>query len=383
MMEIANFDAIVVGCGLTGCVIARHLAEQGKNVVILEKRNHIGGNMFDYTDEHGILVQKYGPHTFHTRKKELYDYMLRFEEWKKYKLTCGAVIDGKCTPTPFNFQTIDDFYSTEEAAELKEHLKAAFPDRETATVVEVMQHPDPIVSGYAKFLFEKDYSLYTAKQWGVSPKEIDPSVLKRVPLRFSYDVGYFDDEFQVMPKHSFTAFFKNLLAHENITVKLGVNALEHIRVSGGTLLLNGAECGVPVIYSGALDELFGGKFGKLPYRSLRFEWKHEDKKSIQDMPVVAYPQAEGFTRITEYNKLPVQYSKGTSYAVEYSLPVSANSESEPYYPVLTDKSQNQYDKYRELADNVNNLICCGRLGDFKYYNMDQALERALSICRDF
>ena len=336
--------------------------------------------MFDYTDDHGMLVQKYGPHTFHTRKKELYDYMLRFEEWEEYKLTCGAFIDGKCTPTPFNFQTIDDYYSPDEAAELKAHLKAAFPDRETATVVEVMQHPDPLVSGYAKFLFEKDYSLYTAKQWGVSPAEIDPSVLKRVPLRFSYNVGYFDDAYQVMPKHSFTAFFERLLAHENITVKLGVNALDYVSVMDGKLLLNGEPCRVPVIYSGALDELFGGVFGKLPYRSLRFEWKHEDKESIQNMPVVAYPQAEGFTRITEYNKLPVQTGKGTSYAVEYSLPVNAGSDSEPYYPVLTEESQKQYARYMELADMVDGLICCGRLGDFKYYNMDQALERALGIC---
>lgn len=379
-MDFSGYKAIIVGCGLTGAVIARHLAEQGKKVVILEKREHIGGNMFDYTDDHGMLVQKYGPHTFHTRKKELYDYMLRFEEWEEYKLTCGAFIDGKCTPTPFNFQTIDDYYSPDEAAELKAHLKAAFPDRETATVVEVMQHPDPLVSGYAKFLFEKDYSLYTAKQWGVSPAEIDPSVLKRVPLRFSYNVGYFDDAYQVMPKHSFTAFFERLLAHENITVKLGVNALDYVSVMDGKLLLNGEPCRVPVIYSGALDELFGGVFGKLPYRSLRFEWKHEDKESIQNMPVVAYPQAEGFTRITEYNKLPVQTGKGTSYAVEYSLPVNAGSDSEPYYPVLTEESQKQYARYMELADMVDGLICCGRLGDFKYYNMDQALERALGIC---
>lgn len=379
-MDYKFFDAIVVGCGLTGGVIARHFAEQGKKVVILERREHIGGNMYDYTDEHGFLVQKYGPHTFHTKKKELYDYMLRFEEWDEYKLTCGAFIDGKCTPTPFNFQTIDDYYAPDKAQELKEHIRAAFPDRQTATVVEVMEHPDPIVSGYAKFLFEKDYSLYTAKQWGVSPSEIDPSVLKRVPLRFSYDVGYFDDAYEAMPKHSFTAFFKNLLAHENITVELGVNALDHICVSDGKLLLDGAECKVPVIYSGALDELFGCVHGKLPYRSLRFEWKFEDRDSIQDMPVVAYPQAEGFTRITEYKKLPFQDVSGSSYAVEYPLPYAGGENAEPYYPVLTEESQKQYAVYSEMAKGINNLICCGRLGDFKYYNMDQALERALEIC---
>lgn len=381
MIDLSKCDALVIGCGLTGGVIARHLAENGKKVTILERRSHIGGNMYDYTDEHDILVQKYGPHTFHTKKKELYDYMLKFEEWEDYKLTCGAFIDGKCTPTPFNFQTIDDYYSPEKAAELKEHIKAAFPDRETATVIEVMEHPDPIVSGYAKFLFEKDYSLYTAKQWGVSPSEIDPSVLKRVPLRFSYNVGYFDDAYQVMPKNSFTKFFENLLNHEGITVRLGENALDHIEIKNDTLLIDGENLDIPVIYSGALDELFGCIYGKLPYRSLRFEWKYEDKDSVQDMPVVAYPQAEGFTRITEYKKIPVQNKKGSSYAVEYSLPYKGEAEVEPYYPVLTEDSQKQYEQYKSLADRVPNLICCGRLGDFKYYNMDQALERALEITK--
>lgn len=381
MIDLSKCDALVIGCGLTGGVIARHLAENGKKVTILERRSHIGGNMYDYTDEHDILVQKYGPHTFHTKKKELYDYMLKFEEWEDYKLTCGAFIDGKCTPTPFNFQTIDDYYSPEKAAELKEHIKAAFPDRETATVIEVMEHPDPIVSGYAKFLFEKDYSLYTAKQWGVSPSEIDPSVLKRVPLRFSYNVGYFDDAYQVMPKNSFTKFFENLLNHEGITVRLGENALDHIEIKNDALLIDGENLDIPVIYSGALDELFGCIYGKLPYRSLRFEWKYEDKDSVQDMPVVAYPQAEGFTRITEYKKIPVQNKKGSSYAVEYSLPYKGEAEVEPYYPVLTEDSQKQYEQYKALADRVPNLICCGRLGDFKYYNMDQALERALEITK--
>lgn len=380
MIDFSKYDAVVVGCGLTGGVISRHLAETGKHVLILERRGHVGGNMYDYVDEHGFLVQKYGPHTFHTKKKELYDYMCHFEEWEEYKLTCGAFIDGKCTPTPFNFQTIDDFYSKSEAEELKAHINFAFSGRTTATVTEVMAHSDPLISGYAKFLFEKDYSLYTAKQWGISPSEIDVSVLERVPLRFSYDVGYFDDEFQVMPKHSFTTFFENLLDHENIHIELGINALEYIKIVGSKILLNGNRANIPIIYSGAVDELFEFKFGKLPYRSLHFEWKHENKESIQDMPVVAYPQAEGFTRITEYKKLPVQNKQGSSYAVEYPVIYNSDGNNEPYYPILTEKSLKQTAEYATLADSVENLFCCGRLGDFKYYNMDQALARALEIC---
>ena len=373
---------LIIGCGLTGAVIARHMAEQGNQVVIWERRDHIGGNMYDYVDEHGFLVQKYGPHTFHTKEKRLFDFMCRYEDWQEYKLTCGAVWDNIYTPTPFNFTTIDTFFPKEKAEKLKRKLKQAFSGHSTATVVEVLEHPDEDIRGYAQYLFEKDYAPYTAKQWGVSPAEIDPSVLKRVPLRFSYDVGYFDDVYQVMPAHSFTHFFENLLNHPNIQVKLGVEALKHLSVSGPELLVDGKVAEYPIVYTGAVDELFNCQFGRLPYRSLRFEWKYEDIDSLQDAPVVAYPQKEGFTRITEYKKLPVQDGNGTSYAVEYPLTYQEGADQEPYYPVLTEESQQQYAKYRELADQTPNLIYCGRLADFKYYNMDQALKRVLSVCRD-
>ena len=372
-----NMDYLVIGCGLSGAVVARHLAERGRQVTIWERRDHIGGNMYDYVDEHGFLVQKYGPHTFHTKKKELYDYMCRFGRWQDYKLTCGAAWGGKYTPTPFNFTTIDTFYPAEKAELLKEKLKKAFSGRDTATVVEVLAHPDEDIRGYAEFLFQNDYAPYTAKQWGVSPSEIDPSVLKRVPLRFSYEEGYFDDPYQVMPEQSFSHFFQNLLDHPNIHVELGVEALDHIQIRNDRIFLDGAPLEIPVVYTGALDELFGGIYGRLPYRSLRFEWKYEEKDSLQDAPVVAYPQEAGYTRITEYKKLPVQTGTGTSYALEYPLTYQEGTQQEPYYPVLTEQSQQQYEQYRRAAEAVPNLICCGRLADFKYYNMDQALEQAL------
>ena len=375
-------DYLVIGCGLSGAVVARHLAEQGKQVTIWERRDHIGSNMYDYVDEHGFLVQKYGPHTFHTKKKELYDYMCRFGRWQDYKLTCGAAWGGKYTPTPFNFTTIDTFYPAEKAELLKEKLKKAFSGRDTATVVEVLAHPDEDIRGYAEFLFQNDYAPYTAKQWGVSPSEIDPSVLKRVPLRFSYEEGYFDDPYQVMPEQSFTHFFQNLLDHPNIHVELGVEALDHIQIRNDRIFLDGVPLEIPVVYTGALDELFGGIYGRLPYRSLRFEWKYEDKESLQDAPVVAYPQEAGYTRITEYKKLPVQTGTGTSYALEYPLTYQEGTQQEPYYPVLTEQSQQQYEQYRRAAEAVPNLICCGRLADFKYYNMDQALEQALNVCEN-
>lgn len=374
-------DCLVIGCGLSGAVIARELAEQGKKIEIWERRDHIGGNMYDYIDEHGFLIQKYGPHTFHTKKKYLYDYMCRYESWQDYKLTCGAVWDGKYTPTPFNFTTIDTFYPSDQAASLRKKLQTVFPGREFATVVEVLEHPDPEIRAYAEYLFQKDYAPYTAKQWGVSPAEIDPSVLKRVPLRFSYKEGYFDDPYQVMPVHSFTRFFENLLDCPNIEVRLGANALDRLSVSGSTLLLDGVETTIPVIYTGALDELFGHIYGRLPYRSLQFEWRYSQQDSFQPAPVVAYPQEEGYTRITEYKKLPAQDKPGSSYAVEYPLPYKEGETTEPYYPLLTQESQERYRRYRELAEMIPNLFFCGRLGNFKYYNMDQALEAALEICK--
>lgn len=375
---------VVVGAGLSGAVIARYLAEKGKKVCVWDRREHIGGNMYDYVDEHGILVHQYGPHTFHTTKEYLFKYMTQFAEWVPYKLTCMAEINGKFTPTPFNFQTIDDYYEANDGTYLKQCIKEVFGDRTTATVVEVLQCKNETIRKYAEFLFEHDYSLYTAKQWGISPRKVDPSILKRVPLRFSYEVGYFDDEWQVMPKVSYTEFFKSIFDHPNIKVQLGIEALDHLSVSkdGMHLLLDGEACPVTVVYTGALDELFGTDEGALPYRSLRFEWKYEDIESKQPAPVVAYPQAEGYTRITEYKKLPIQNAKGTTYAIEYPLQYEADKKQEPYYPLLTEESQLLAERYKARAKKIQNFYFCGRLADFKYYNMDQALDQALNVCKE-
>lgn len=383
---MAQYDAVVVGSGISGAVVAREMAQHlNYNVLILERRLHVGGNMYDYMNDAGILVHKYGPHTFHTTKKDLYDYICRYSDWEEYHLKCGAVINGKYTPTPFNFQTIDDFFELSKAAKIKAAIRKAYPDQEKATVLELLEHEDSLIREYAKFLFDNDYSLYTAKQWGVSPSEIDPSVLKRVPLKFNYEEGYFDDEYQVMPKESYSHFFQRLLSHSNIHIEFGQDALKRITLNyhNREIMLDGNKFNGPIVYSGAIDALFDCKFGMLPYRSLRFEWKTEDISSFQMAPVVAYPQVKDFTRITEYTKLPVQnVGRKTSYAIEYSLPYRAGVKSEPYYPVLTEDSTKLYSMYVEEANKFSNLYLCGRLAEFKYYNMDQALERALAIAAE-
>lgn len=379
-----NNQALVVGCGVVGCVIARYLAEEkGMQVEIWERRNHIGGNMYDYIDEHGIRVHLYGPHIFHTKNKKIYDYICKYGEWEPYNLVCGAVIDEICTPTAFNFKTIDLFYSEKKAKEIKEHIKVKFGDRTQATVVELLDCDDDLIRAYAQFLFDKDYSLYTAKQWGISPESIDKNILKRVPIRFSYDEAYFSDEYQVMPKDGYTQFIANILDHPNIEVKLEVEALDRMKIIDNTLFIDSKPADYPVIYTGPVDELLEFKHGKLPYRSLRFDWKYEDIDSKQELPVVAYPQAKDYTRITEYKKLPNQDVKGTTYAVEYPIPYDVNVQNmEPYYPVLTEESEIQYKMYREEINQINNLYCGGRLANFKYYDMDKAIESAFECLKE-
>ncbi|MDE6969951.1 MAG: UDP-galactopyranose mutase [Eubacterium sp.] len=375
-----EYDVIIAGCGLSGAVCARELADIGKRVIILERRDHIGGNMYDYTNKDGILVHKYGPHTFHTNNQMLYEYMCRYSEWNDYRLTCGAVMNGKYSPVPFNFDTIDIFYGKEKAKSIQHSLRKAYPDRKTVPVLELLQHSNPLIREYAEFLYENDYSLYTAKQWGVAPKEISPGVLKRVPVRLDNRTGYFEDTWQVMPEVSYADFYAKLLDSPNIEVRLNTDARSKISLdeTSGSIRYNGKVFQGYVIYTGPTDELFQMKYGSLPYRSLKFVWKTEQIKSFQMDPVVAYPQAEGYTRITEYTKLPVQdVGNITVYAIEYPVPYKEGKSVEPYYPVLTDQSQKQYQKYRKLADRYKKLYLCGRLADFQYYNMDQALEKAL------
>ncbi len=373
------FDYLIVGCGITGASIARNLADAGYKVEIIDRRDHIGGNMYDYVDEHGILVHKYGPHCFHTNNERLIDYIRRYADWDDFRITCGAVINGKCTPSPFNYQTIDDFYQKAEAEDLKRRIERTFSGKKTVPVLEALSCDDEVIQKYARFLFDNDYSLYTAKQWGISANEIDPSVIGRVPLRFDYNNEYFDDEFQVIPSDSYAAFFNSLLDHPNIFLRLKTEAVRHIAFEDGRIIYDGMR-DASVIYTGALDELFDLKYGELPYRSLEFQWKYENTESKQDMTLVAYPQEPGYTRIVEYKKMfPKRSYKGTSYGIEYPKPYKKEAKNEPYYPVLTEDSKKKYDKYRKLANSIENLICCGRLADFKYYNMDQALERALCV----
>lgn len=375
--------AIIVGSGIVGCVLARELAKKDYGVTVYERRKHVGGNLYDFDDEYGVHVHRYGPHIFHTGIESVWQYVTRFCDFKEYSLICGSEIDGKCVPTMFDFKSIDTFFP-EESETLKQHIKQCFWNARSATIVEMLDCDDPLVQKYARFLYEKDYAPYTAKQWGMPLEEVDRSVFKRVPVLFYYSSRYFHDTHEAIPLNGYMELINNLLDHSNITVETDIDALDFLSIdeSSNSIVIDSKPTEDTVIYTGPIDELFNCKYGRLPYRSLRFEWKHENIDSFQPYPIVVYPQAEGYTRITEYKKLPNQDVSGTTYAIEYPVPYLTGENNEPYYPVQTIKSQTLHKKYLSGANKIKGLVCCGRLGDFKYYNMDQAVKRALQVAKD-
>ena len=220
---------------------------------------------------------------------------------------------------PFGFKSIDAFYPHLEAGKLKRKLRDSFPGRKSATILELLEHPDEDIRAYADFLFENDYEPYTAKMWGIPPESVDKSVLRRVPVRFSYDEGCFDTEYEALPVHSFTRFFENLLNHSNIQVRLGVDALKHLAADGSSLTFDGEPVSIPVVYTGALDELFNNVFGALPYRSLRFEWEYSEQSNPYPDSLIYFPQDYDYTRITEYKSFLSQDNPGNVYVKEFPL----------------------------------------------------------------
>ncbi len=379
------YSHIIAGAGLSGSTFARRVAEKGYKVLVVERRQEIGGNLYDERDVSGILVQKYGPHIFHTNDEEVYTFITKYADWEPFKLRCEVEMLGESTPSPFNFKTIDQFYPSDKSKELIERLKSAYPERDTVTIVELIESNDSIIREYAEFLFKNDYSLYTAKQWGMKPEDVDASVLKRVPVRLDYREMYFSDKYECLPVGGYTNFIKNLLDHPNIDViHEDVRSLTQLDAEAGVVLFKGVRVddGCKLVYTGPIDELFRYNKGALPYRSLKFEYERLNIDSYQNAPVVAYPQAKGFTRITEYKKLPEQDIKDiTIIAKEYPQKYTPACEFEPYYPIPTKESSILYNQYEDQASHYKNLILCGRLAEYKYYNMDQAMAAVLNITK--
>lgn len=379
------YDYIVVGAGFCGSVVARKLAEElDKKVLILEKRKQIAGNMYDYKDENGIMVQKYGPHTFVTDKPEIVDYISKYGDWREYYVNNVAEIDGQLIPSPFNFKAIEMMYPTEHAKELIHRLQEKFPNEERVPIFMLAESDDEMIREYAERMYIKDYIPYTCKQWGIPPEKLDRSVIARVKIVLSYETNYMQQKYQLMPMVSFTKFFTNLLDHPNITVKTCVDALDHLEMDleRNVVKFKDEDRIVPVIYTGPIDEMFDMCFGRLPYISLDIKNVTHNENYHQATPLIVYPQAEGYTRSSEYKYFYDQKVDGkTTVSFEYPMQYDPDAEigNIPYYPVINDTNLNTYSQYRALADKFSNLYVCGRLGDYKYYNMDAAIERAFEV----
>ena len=378
------FDVLVIGCGLCGMVVARELADRNIKVHIIEKRNHIGGNIFDYIDKNGILVQKYGPHVFFTDNPEIEKYVTRFVPIDYFYAECRTYINGMAIPIPFNFASIDMIYDVEKAGLLKKYLKREFGEKEIVSAVDIRNSNVSVIHEYGMFIYEHEYRKYSAKQWGMPIEKIDSSIFMRVPVYLSYFRPYTRQKYQYMPQGGFTNFAHRLINHKNISFELDTEALIKIKIdiNENKILCEGKEADFPVVYTGPLDELFEYNYGKLPYRSLEFVWKTVSKENILETPLSAFPEGDKYTRITDYTQFPLQKLDGKS-VIAIEFPVEYDKDSfcgnEPYYPVLTQDSKTMFSMYEVLAKKFRGLYPCGRLADFKYYNMDAVIERAWNV----
>ena len=375
---------IVVGTGFSGSIFARKIAEEcDRKVEVIEKRSHIGGNMYDEYDENGILIQRYGPHFLNTNKYWIIEFLSQYAELYPHDTHLLSFIDGEYVQLPFNFRTLQQLVGAKKSESLLAKLREKFHVRDRVPIFELVESDDEDIREYGNLLFEKAYRTYTAKQWGIPPEQIDRSVLERVPMAMNFDARYLNKDFQYLPRNGFTEIFQNMLDHPNISVRLNTDALEHITFDEQKRIIryDGEEIKL-LIFTGNIDELFRLKYGRLPYRSLDICYTYESKKSILPEEIVSYPQADGYTRSTEYKKITYGLDQDipvSMIATEYPLEYDPNDPKAniPYYPVLTDDSQKRYKMYLEEAQKYGNIVLCGRLAEFKYYNMDVCIEHAL------
>lgn len=375
------FDSIIIGAGFAGSVIARELAENNEKVLVIEQREHIGGNCYDVEDEHGILIHQYGPHIFHTGKEEVYNYLSKFTEWYSFRHEVVGNVYGKLLPIPFNLNTLEKVYGTEKAESLKQELIGAYGEGARVPILELKNNPSKDIQEIAQFVYENIFLRYTMKQWGQKPEEVDASVTARVPVVLSYDNSYFGDKYQGMPKDGYTPLFEKMLNHPNITVRLNIKAEEVLTIpTSGHVMFEGKEFTGKVVYTGPIDELFNCRFGRLPYRSLDFVFEHYEQDYYQSNSVVNYTVSEDYTRITEFKYLTGQRKKdSTTIMKEYPRSYTGDKGQIPYYAIMNEENQALYQKYVDLLKDIPNFYLVGRLAEYKYYNIDAIVERALQV----
>ena len=360
-----RYDYLIVGCGFAGSVLAERLATQhGARILMIDKRDHVGGNAYDEKNADGILYHKYGPHIFHTNSDEVFAYLSRFTEWRPYEHRVLATVRDKLVPIPINRTTLNELFGLELQSD--EHAAAYLASR-AETVEDIQTSEDVVINAVGRELYELFFRGYTRKQWGLDPSELDKSVTARIPTRTNTDDRYFTDKHQAMPADGYTAMFRRMLDHPNITIALGTDFRD----------LRDQQIADHIIYSGPIDEYFDWRFGKLPYRSLKFVHSTINAERYQPVGTVNYPSEDvPYTRISEYKHLTGQDHRQTSITLEYP-----SAEGDPYYPVPRPENQALYKQYEALADATRGVTFVGRLATYRYYNMDQIVGQALATFR--
>jgi UDP-galactopyranose mutase len=355
------FDYVIVGAGFAGSVLAERLANVSENkVLILDQRDHIGGNAYDYFNKDGILIHKYGPHIFHTNSRKVFDYLSKFTAWRPYEHRVLASVDGQLVPIPINLNTINKLYSLQ----LNCHEVEAFFASKAERLSRVVTSEDVVVSKVGRELYEKFFRGYTRKQWDLDPSELDASVSARVPTRTNRDDRYFTDTYQAMPAQGYSRMFQKMLSHPNIKIMLNTDYKEIIDV-------------IPyktMIYTGPIDSYFNYCYGRLPYRSIEFRFETHDTEFFQSTGTINFPNEHPYTRITEFKYLTGQKHHKTSIVYEFP-----QAEGDPYYPIPRPENAEIYKKYQSLANTMTNTYFTGRLATYKYYNMDQVVAQSLSL----
>ena len=364
-----RYDVLVVGAGLTGAVIAERLASQrGLRVLVVDRREHIGGNVFDEPDAHGIRVHRYGPHLFHTNAERVWRYLSRFTDWHAYEhRALGALGDGTTIPLPVNLDALRLLRPGPAGERLERSLIRQYGAGAHVPILKLLEATEPDIRTFAEEVYSRVFLGYTVKHWGMRPEALGPSVTGRVPIRLSRDDRYFQDRFQAIPKAGYTAMMRRLLDHPSIDVQTGTVYADVPRAAYDRL-----------VYTGPLDAFFGHAHGALPYRSLRFEFEHAEGGLLQPVAQVNHPDAPGYTRVTEYRHITGQPGTGTTLSREFPE-AHVPGRNEPYYPVPIPEARRLYHRYAALArQEAPHVLFAGRLADFKYYNMDQAIARALA-----
>ena len=364
---------IIVGSGFSGATIARLIAEKlDEKVVVVDKKDHIAGNSYDYRDENGIMIHKYGSHIFHTNNEKVWSFLKQFTDFNTYMHEVVGILDGIEAQIPFNFTTLYQIFPETLAKRLEEKLLKKFEYNKKVPILEFQKQDDEDLKFLAEYIYEKIFLNYTTKQWGVSPKDVDGAVTARVPVYLSKDNRYFQDKYQGIPLEGYTKVVEKMLDHPNIEVVLNKDFAE-FKKENSDLLKNAR-----IFYTGSIDEFFDYKFGKLPYRSVNFKFETHNRDFYQTHACINYPNNYDFTRIHEYKHYLNDKSEKTVIAKEYSEFFELGK-NERYYPIASEENAKLYQKYLDEAKNLKDVYFFGRLGDYKYYNMDLAVARAIEL----